>query len=364
MTHTTSHARGRVWALLITACITGVEATHIVWTGGVDVRPQTLVNFAVIPGVQALALGLATRLFERKAAIALARFFLIWVVLAATFVVMTVAVGALFMSLALTDEMAFLVLFIPTLQAGTVMLAGARAAPVATVRRVLAHPFIAPVFWIDAVVLPIGWLFANHVVLGMSVAGVGQRRWMGTKLIAASVFFGASVFRSAGTRVSARDRGVLFVQAIVLAALGIEGFVPWIYRLATDVLAPLSRQPLTLLWLEVYGGILLIVVLVAIATVRVLARLERDAASVFAAATIALFLATEALLMNGFLSLQPVRPWAGLSMTFGSMAATLFVTAAVLIASPLPEQPDLRYTAGRLPPRPRPMGAPQSESKQ
>ena len=49
-------------------------------------------------------------------------------------------------------------------------------------------------------------------------------------------------------------------------------------------------------------------------------------------AAIALFVATLAILMNGFLSLDPVFPWASIVLVAASTAASCYTAAALLLA--------------------------------
>jgi hypothetical protein len=129
-----------------------------------------------------------------------------------------------------------------------------------------------------------------------------------------------------------RDRSVVMALALALAAIGLDGFAPWIYGVAFRVPPPFSSQPLTFLWLEIYGGAIVLVVLLSLRVRRALGHASADAASLVAAAAVVLFLATLALMMNGFFSILPVEPWAGLALTCASVAGTLFATAGVLAA--------------------------------
>jgi hypothetical protein len=97
---------------------------------------------------------------------------------------------------------------------------------------------------------------------------------------------------------------------------------------------PIAIQPLPIIWLELFGAL---AGLFAWATLRLIRLTEPTAANsafFLRAATVLMFLALLSLLMNGFLSWLPVHPWAGMAMTFGSLAATTFAVAVLMLAAP------------------------------
>ena len=187
-----------------------------------------------------------------------------WPVLFASMSVATMATTlGLFRTVDLSGPMASVLLLTPTAQAGALAWsAGPRTPWMPLARRVLAHPLTGPVLWVDLVLLPAGWLFAHHPLWGMSVAAILQRRWMATKFVAASAFLVSWAWRSAQS--PPRDRSVVIALALALAAIGLDGFAPWIYAVAFRVPPPFSSQPLTFLWLEIYGGAIILVVLLSL----------------------------------------------------------------------------------------------------
>ncbi len=269
----------------------------------------------------------------------MARFFSMWIVLALSLAVTTVATSLLlFRSLDLSQAMFFSLLMIPTAQALVVArlsrpFGGAPAEP--ALRRALAHPLTGPVLWIDAVVLPAGWLLLHHPLLGMATAAILQRRWMGTKLMAAAFCLGAVALRRRAS-LSGAERGVLVATAVVLAAIGASGFSPLLRMVAAHVPAPLSRQPLLFVLFELYFVLTVAVISLVLSSGRLLGTRSAAAARLYDAAAGALFLTLLFVTMNGFLSLQPIEPWAGLAVTSGSVAGTLLAMAGILVAAPGP----------------------------
>jgi hypothetical protein len=267
----------------------------------------------------------------------MARLLTLWAVLALSLAVSTIATSVIvFRDLDLTQTMFFSLLMIPTVEA-TVVAAFMRpqAGTIlsgATMRRAVAHPLAGPVLWIDAVVVPAGWLFLHHPLVGMAAAGILQRRWMGTKLIAAAISLGfAALQRDA--RMSAVGRGTLVTMAVVLAAIGVNGFQPLLQTTARHLPAPLLRQPWPFVIFELYAVVTVALIRLVLRSGRLLATMSSAAAELYDAAAGALFVTALFVTMNGFLSLQPVEPWAGLAMTSGSIAGTILAIAGILLAA-------------------------------
>jgi hypothetical protein len=224
----------------------------------------------------------------------------------------------------------FSLLMIPTAEA-CVLAAFRRPAAAAllsraTLRRAVAHPLSAPVLWIDAVVVPAGWVFLHHPLVGMAAAGVLQRRWMGTKMIVAAIGLGFTALRRAAP-IPAASRGVLVLTAALMAA-GVNSFQPVLLPAAL----PLRRSSGPWLWSEN--------ILRSAAdrhrselTSAADATVSSAAAELYDAAAGVLFVTALFLTMNGFLSLQPIEPWAGLAMTSASIAGTILAMAGMLAAT-------------------------------
>ena len=93
------------------------------------------------------------------------------------------------------------------------------------------------------------------------------------------------------------------------------------------------RPPLTLLLrTSTYTASLVIALAVVLQMRAAVASRSHDAAAMLGAGALALFVATLALTMNGFLSVQLVYPWGPLALTSGSLAATLLLGGAVVAA--------------------------------
>jgi hypothetical protein len=106
---------------------------------------------------------------------------------------------------------------------------------------------------------------------------------------------------------------------------------------------PVARQPLPIIWLELFGAIAAVFAWSSLRMVTTIAPAAPDAAFLIRAGTVLMFFALLSLLMNGFLSWLPVHPWAGLAMTCASLAATVFAAAALMLAAP---QTETSPTAG------------------
>src|SRR5262249_24015725 len=133
---------------------------------------------------------------------------------------------------------------------------------------------------------------------------------------------------------SRANRVRVIALALVLAAIGADAFTPWMYAVTTRMPAPLSLQPAPLIWLGVYGGVLVATIVWVGSVAGALDRAGEHAGGIAACCVGALFAAMLALIMNGFSSLRPLDPWGGLAMAAGSAAATAFALAAVVAATP------------------------------
>ncbi len=267
----------------------------------------------------------------------MARLLSLWAILALSLAVATISTSVMvFRDVDLTQTMFFSLLMIPTAEA--IVLAGFMRPQAGTIlspttlRRALAHPLARPVLWIDAAVMPAGWLFLHHPLVGMAAAGIVQRRWMGTKLIVAAICLGIAALRR-DTRLSTVERSALLATGVVLAAIGVNGFHPVLQAAARRLPAPLLRQPWPFVIFEVYAVAAVALIGLVLTAGRLLEAVSSPAAELYDSAAGALFVLALFATMNGFLSLQPIHPWAGLAVTSGSLAGTILAIAGILLAA-------------------------------
>jgi hypothetical protein len=108
--------------------------------------------------------------------------------------------------------------------------------------------------------------------------------------------------------------------------------VPWLFGVTSRLPPPLSEQPPSIIWLEVYGMTAALVLTLTILVRRSLGDRAVAARSLLGYGAIALLVATLALLMNGFLSLDPVFPWASILVAAASAGASCYAGAALLMS--------------------------------
>jgi hypothetical protein len=328
-------AGARRAALVYVTYLGATSTLQALWSGRIVLSAENLVRWVFVPGVQVAALAAAAAVWRRAAGArqlsGLSAFFVVWVVLTLPLILATIALSVgLFHTIDVTDNAIFSVVAIPALQA-TVLVspAGRPGRWMHLCAEVLAHPLTRPILWIDALMLSAGLMLWQNSHIGIARAPI-QRHWVGTKLIAAAVFLvGQRPGRAADRR---RRDGALAALAVALGAVGLNAFTPWILTSTLWMPDALNRQPLPLLWLEVYGAIFTIVLLLVLSCMPAIARTSPTAARLAGTATIVLFWAMLAVLTNGSASLQPVLPWAPLAVLAASASATLFACAAILSA--------------------------------
>lgn len=327
----------RLWALLAVTYLTATEVLHILWTEAFDLSLRVAINTLIVPAVQLAALAGFARLRGADVrrfgdALGLGGFFIAWAVALVALGATTLATGLLFFrNIDVTATMVSMLLFVPAAQAAPFCATTATARwPWPAWRSVLTHPLAGPVLWIDALMLPAGWLMPAHPLVGLAEAAVMQRRWMGTKCLAAAVVLAGLAFKSPkGT-----GRGIFIAAALVMAAIGLDGFTQWMFASAMQMPAPIAIQPLPIIWLELFGALAGLFAWASLRLIRLTEPTAANSAFLLRAATVLMFLALLSLLMNGFLSWLPVQPWAGMAITFGSLAATTFAVAALMLAAP------------------------------
>lgn len=329
--------RRRVWAILAAAYVTATAVLQLLWGGGAVFTAAAAGRAATVLAAQIGALEMVARIrgLNRRddCGDRVATFFFLWGGLAFAFGAATVAFDVLIRRIDLTSLVVLSVMVVPSAQAWAVTRGlGPHTAPDAYWRPLIRHPLARPVLILDAVLLSAGLLFPSHPLVGLAAVGLVQRRWAGTKFLLAGVTLAAAAFRPPLAAQNATRRA-WFALAIAVAALGIETFTPWLLALASRLPPPLSAQPASIRWLEVYATA---AALVLTLTVRVRRSLRENASAAHAplgAGAIALFMATLAIAMNGFLSLDPVSPWASIVLVAASAAASCYTGAALLIAS-------------------------------
>jgi hypothetical protein len=323
-----------VWAILAASYVAGTAATQLLWRGGASLTVPAIGRAATVLVVQIAALEIATPLAglrrRDRRVDGIGGFLVVWISLLIAFAVATLVVDFAVRELDATSVVVFSLLCVPALQAWALTAtAGCDLALWTGWRSFARHPLTRPVFLLDAVILPIGLLVPNHPLVGLAAVGLLQRRWVGTKLIAAALILGVTALRSQGPYRSAPA----CMLAAALAALGIDTFAPWLFALSSRLPPPLSAQPLSFIWLEVYGAAASLVLMLTVLLRRVVRSSAAEANALLASAAIAFFVATLALLMNGFLSLEPLFPWGFAVVTAGSIAASAYAGAALLISS-------------------------------
>jgi hypothetical protein len=306
------------------------------WTGHIAVSAENLVLWGTVPGIEAVALACAVIVWQRIAGerhpSSLSAFFAVWLVLTLALIPATLAITlGLFRTVDLTDKEIFASLAVPAFQAVVLSSAGDQPGRWPHVwAEVLAHRLVRPILLIDAVMLSLGLVLWRSPQIGIPLAPI-QRHWVGIKLMAAAFFLASQVRGGAN---DGRRRGALAALALALAAVGLNAFTPWILAATLHVPNAINRQPLPLLWLEWFGAIFTVVLLLVLRSMPAIARASATAARLAAAATILLFWATLALLTNGSASLLPVLPWAPIAVVAASASATLFACAAILSGEP------------------------------
>jgi hypothetical protein len=326
--------RPRWWAILAASYVTAMAAIQLLWRGGASLTVEAIGRAAAVLAIQAGALEIAARVagFRRRGhrVDPIGGFLIVWISLLIALGVGTLAVDLATRKLDLTSAVVFTLLSVPALQAWALMAALSRGAEFrAGWHAYLRHPLTRPVLLLDAVILALGLLIPNHPLMGLAAVGLLQRRWAGTKLFAAALMLAAAAARPR----TPQPALPAVALAAALAALGADTFAPWLFTLSSRLPAPLSLQPRSIIWLEVYGAAAALVLIPTIGLRRALGPSSHEARSLLASAAIAFFVATLALLMNGFLRLEPVFPWGFVVVTAGSIAASAYAGAALLIAS-------------------------------
>ena len=329
--------RRRVWVILAAAYVTATAAIQLLWGGGAALTADAVGRAAVVIAVQIGALEIAARiagLYRRdRRGDDVAGFLVLWVCLACAFGVATLAFDLLIRRIDLTSLVVLSLMAVPSVQAWAVIAGLGRGdVPGAGWQAFVHHPLARPVLLLDTVMLGLGLLLPNHPLVGLAAVGLVQRRWAGTKFIAAALILGAVALRPPTPDQPGRSRPRLALAA-ALAALGVETFVPWLFALSSRLPSPLSAQPPSFLWLEVYGTAAALVLTFTILVRRSSSGRASVAHAPLGFGAIALFIATLAILMNGFLSLDPVSPWASIVLIAASTAASCYTGAALLLSS-------------------------------
>src|SRR5262245_5239084 len=254
--------RSRVWAILAASYVTATAVIQLLWSGGASLTLAAIGRAAAVLVVEAAALEIAARLAglgrRDRYVDPIGGFLIVWSGLLIAFGVATLAVDLAVRELDVTSVAVFSLLSVPAVQAWALTASlGCGLALGTGWRSYVRHPLTRPVLLLDSVILFLGLLVPNHPLIGLAAVGLLQRRWVGTKLIAAALIFSAAAVRS-----SAPSRSIPFlVLAVGLAALGIDTFAPWLFALSSQLPPPLSLQPLSVIWLEVYGAAALLVLL-------------------------------------------------------------------------------------------------------
>jgi hypothetical protein len=327
----------RLYALLAVTYLTASQVIQILWTAAPELSARVAANALIVPAAQLAALAAMARLRRVPLprygdAFGLGGFFAAWAVALVALGAATAGANfGLFRTVDLTAAMAATLLFVPVVQAAAFSAATASGRwPRPDWRRLLTHPLAGPVLWIDALMLPAGWLLPTHPLFGLADAAIMQRRWMGTKCIAAACALAVVAIRSRPDR----RASAFAAAALVLGAIGLDGFTQWMFASAMKMPEPIAVQPLYVIWLEVFGVLAALFAAVNLRLIRVIEPESAGPAFLLRAGSLLMFLALLSLLMNGFLSWQPVQPWAGMAMTSGSLSASTFAMAALMLVSP------------------------------
>ena len=325
----------RVWAVLAIAYAAAAQINHLLWTNRFDLSVMMAATTLAVPTVQLALFVLVAKVVRTEIGrygerLGLGGFFIGWLVGAVSLGATRVAVGfLLFNLLDLTAAAMARLLFVPAAQAAALVAATSRSWKVPDWHGVAAHPLAWPVLALDGLMLPAGWIWASHPLVGLADAAVMQRRWMGTKFMVAALMMAIVAFRQRGVPGATPQAPGL--AAALLAAIGFNGFVAWMFASAGWAPAPIANQPLTLIWLEGYAVFTALFLWSVLSAARALEALAPDAAGLHRAGSVLIFLSLLSLLMNGYLSWLPVHPWAGLALTLGSLAGTSFCLAALVL---------------------------------
>ena len=301
-------------------------------TGRIALSAENLARGVSVPAAQIVVLGCAAAVQRRTGARhlgSLSSFFVVWFVLMLALVPASLTISvAVFRAVDFTEVAIFSAVAVPALQAWVLV------APPGGLRQwrriskdVIAHPLARPILWIDVIMLTAGLMLLQNPQIGVARAPI-QHHWIGTKLMAAAVFFARPVSDTAGDRW--RDRAGLAGLAVALVGVGLNAFTPWILAAATRMPHPVDRQPLPLIWLELYAAIFTIILILVLWCVPAIERASPTAARLAETATKMLFFSTLALVTNGAVSPLPVLPWAPIAVVAASVSATLFAWAGIL----------------------------------
>ena len=331
----------RLWALLAVVYLTATEAIRLLSTERLDRSAMLLASAIAVPTLQLALIALAARLRRGDACrfgdrFGLAGFFGAWALALVGLGLMTVAVGlGVFLTVDLTATMVTTLLFVPAAQAAVFCVAtSSRRWSRPDWRTVLSHPLGGPILWIDSVMLPAGWIWAGHPLLGMAEAAVMQRRWMATKCLAAAVTLTLLAIRAEAPH-GQPGRRAFAAAAVVMTLLGLDGFFYWMFESAAMMPDPIAIQPLPIIWLEVYGLASGLFLWSSLRVARAFDSAAPTSASLQRAGILLMFAALLAVLMNGFLSWLPVAPWAGIALTCGSLSATALALSGFLALKPI-----------------------------
>jgi hypothetical protein len=265
-------------------------------------------------------------------------FFLVWAVLTLALIVTTLSISlAVFRSVDMTDVAIFSLVAVPALQACVLIepIPGRRQW-IGMWTAVMAHPLARPILWIDLIVLTTGVVLLQNPQVGLAWAPM-QRHWAGTKLTAAAMFFARVGF---GRGDAWRNRLRFGGLAVAMLAVGLNAFTPWILAVSGRIPHLIDRQPTLVVLFELYVAMFLVVLTFVLLCRPALDRADPAAARLAAVATVMLFGAMLAIVINGSSSLQPIPPWAPLAVLAASLSATLFAWAAILAAEPQRHRPD------------------------
>jgi hypothetical protein len=257
----------------------------------------------------------------------------------------TLAISILwFRHLDLTFEYFAHLIIVPVCQASVVAAASSSFRDLALrpmIRDAATHSLTIPVLVMDAGLLSSGWLLKSDPVWGIAGAASVHGAWIGTKTMAASMFFLRDAMRSRMTPLEranewrASERAQLLGFAGLLLAAGSSAFVPWLVRLPELISAAL---PLVLRWLAVYGVLFAAALILAIRAADVLRRRNRTAAFLLDTATAAALASAILLVLNGYQRRYLLDAWLGAVRTLASVGSTLVLMAGILAAAPGPDR--------------------------
>jgi hypothetical protein len=256
------------------------------------------------------------------------RFLLLWVLLTVVLGATAVAISLVFFHHVDLRYEAFLeLLLIPAFQVAILMWARNEWSPagIATAaRESCRHPLIFSLVLADLAILALAWALWDRPLVGIAAQPGLLPSWTAIKIAAAGVILAALAFSPLH---STNQRAWLGLTAALALALSLATWVSWLRLL--PALLP-GKLPTVLRWLAAYGTMYLLTMAAMLGTGSILSRRSRLAVFPLNAAAGFGFVVALVVAANIFLRPFIPEPWASVTRTCLSLAATGTLASTLL----------------------------------